>query len=441
MMDYRKINLSPSQLLILIFFVSILIGTGLLMLPFATSEPIHFIDALFTATSAMTVTGLAVVDTGSVYTLFGQVVIVSLIQLGGLGIMSFAVLIYMALGKKIGLKDRILLQQSLNQTSIGGVIYLVRNLFLFSLMIEGIAMLFLALRWVPDLGWGKGLFYSFFHSVSAFNNAGMALWADNLMGFVGDPVVNIVISLLFITGGLGFTVLIEIWREKSYKKMSLHTKLMIVGTFVINIVSMLLVFALEYSNPNTLGGLASLWDKLWASYFQAVTPRTAGFNSLDIASLDESTIFLMLLLMFVGAGSASTGGGIKLTTFLVIVLAVITYLRGKKEVVVGRKSISYEIVFRSLAISSIALAFIFIAVFLLNITEKEPFLPLLFEVISAFGTVGLSMGITAKLTIMGKLIIIFMMFLGKLGPLTLVMSLAKQDNTKIRYPSENILTG
>ncbi|RTR36171.1 Ktr system potassium transporter B [Robertmurraya yapensis] len=440
-MDYRKVNLSPSQLLIVIFFVSILIGTGLLMLPFATTEPIHFIDALFTATSAMTVTGLAVVDTGSVYTVFGQVIIVSLIQLGGLGIMSFAVLIYMALGKKIGLKDRILLQQSLNQTSIGGVIYLVRNLFIFSLAIEGIAMLFLALRWVPNLGWGKGLFYSFFHSISAFNNAGMALWPDNLMGFVGDPIVNIVISLLFITGGLGFTVLIELWREKSFKKMSLHSRLMLVGTFVINIVSMLLIFVLEYSNPNTLGGLASLWDKLWASYFQAVSPRTAGFNTLDIASLDESTIFLMLLLMFVGAGSASTGGGIKLTTFLVIVLAVVTYLRGKKEVVVGRRSISYEIVFRSLAISSIALAFIFVAVFLLNITEKEPFLPLLFEVISAFGTVGLSMGITAKLTVLGKLLIIFMMFLGKLGPLTLVMSLAKQDNTKIRYPSENILTG
>ncbi|MEQ2528364.1 TrkH family potassium uptake protein [Bacillaceae bacterium CLA-AA-H227] len=440
-MDYRKINLSPSQLLILIFFVSILIGTGLLMLPFATTAPISFVDALFTATSAMTVTGLAVVDPGSGFTMFGQFVIVSLIQLGGLGIMSFAVLIYMALGKKIGLKDRILIQQSLNQTSIGGVIYLVRNLFIFSLAIEGIAMLFLALRWVPDLGWGKGLFYSFFHSISAFNNAGMALWSDNLMSFVGDPIVNIVISLLFIIGGLGFTVLIELWKEKKFTKMSLHSRLMIIGTFVINIVAMFLIFVLEYHNPNTLGGLASLWDKLWASYFQAVSPRTAGFNTLDIGQLDESSLFLMLLLMFVGAGSASTGGGIKLTTFLVIVLAVITYLRGKKEVVVGRKSISNEIVFRSLAISSIALAFIFVAVFLLNITEKEPFLPLIFEVISAFGTVGLSMGITAKLTILGKLIIIFIMFLGKLGPLTLVMSLAKQDNTKIRYPSENILTG
>ncbi|WP_428911829.1 TrkH family potassium uptake protein [Niallia sp. Krafla_26] len=440
-MNHRKINLSPSQLLILIFLVSIGIGSMLLKLPIATTEPIRYIDALFTATSAMTVTGLVVVDTGTTFTLFGQLVIVSLIQLGGLGIMSFAVLIFIALGRKISLKERIVIQQSLNQTSIGGVIYLVRHLLIFSLAIEGIAMIFLAFRWVPEMGWGQGLYYSFFHSISAFNNAGFALWSDSLMGYVGDPVINIVISLLFIIGGLGFTVLMDLWSKKKFKKMSLHSKLMIVGTFVINIVSMLVIFAIEVNNPNTLGGLSSVGDKWWAAYFQAVTTRTAGFNSLDIGSLDESTIFLMVLLMFVGAGSASTGGGIKLTTFIVMILAVITYLKGKKEVVAGRKSISNEIVFRSLAISTISLTFIFIAVFLLNITEEASFLPLLFEVVSAFGTVGLSMGITATLTTFGKVMIIFIMFLGKLGPLTLAFSLAKPDKTNIRYPSESILTG
>lgn len=440
-MNLRKINLSPPQLLIFIFVVSILGGSLLLKLPFAVNEPVSFIDAMFTATSAMTVTGLAVVDTGTVYTTFGQLVIVSLIQLGGLGIMSFAVLIFMALGRRIGLKNRIIVQQSLNQTSLGGVIYLVRNLFIFSLAIEGVAMIILAMRWVPDLGWGKGLYYSFFHSISAFNNAGFALWSDNLMGYVGDPIVNIIISMLFIIGGLGFTVLIDLWSKKTFKKMSLHSKLMIIGTFIINIVSMLLIFALEYNNPGTLASLTSLGDKLWGSYFQAVSPRTAGFNSLDIGAMKESTIFLMIVLMFVGAGSTSTGGGIKLTTFVVIFLAVITYLRGKQEIVVGRKSISNDTVFRSLAISTIALIFIFVAVFILNIVEEEPFLPLLFEVVSAFGTAGLSMGITATLTVFGKIIIIFMMVLGKLGPLTLAFSLAKPDKTKIRYPSESILTG
>lgn len=434
-------HFSPSQWLLLIFLISILIGASLLKLPFATTSTISFIDALFTASSAITVTGLAVVDTGTAFTLFGQIVIVALIQLGGLGIMSFAVLIFMALGKKIGLRNRIFIQYSLNQTSLGGVVFLVRNLLIFSLVIEGIAMIILAMRWVPDLGWGKGLYYSFFHAISAFNNAGFALWPDNLMGFVGDPIVNIVLSLLIIIGGLGFTVLIDCWEKKTYKKLALHSKLMIIGTIMINVVAMLLILMLEFHNPHTIGGLSSFGDKMWASYFQAVTTRTAGFNSIDIGSLDDSTILLLLLLMFIGAGSASTGGGIKLTTFLVMILAVLTYLRGKQQLVIGRKSISHDTVFRSLAISGIGLMFIFVAVFLLNIIEKEPFLPLLFEVVSAFGTVGLSMGITATLTSLGKLIIIFMMFLGKIGPLTLAFSLAKPDKAKIQYPSESILTG
>lgn len=440
-MKVRKVKLTPPQWIIIVFFVAIIIGSALLMLPFATNGGIHYIDALFTATSAITVTGLGVVDTGSTYTLFGQTVIAALIQLGGLGIMSFAAFIFIALGKRIGLKNRIVLQQSLNQSSLGGVINLVKYLLLFSLCIEGIAMIFLAIRWVPDLGWGKGMYYSFFHAISAFNNAGFALWSDNLMGFVGDPTVNIVLSTLIIIGGLGFTVLIDIWKKKSYKKLSLHSRLMIMGTIVVNIVAMLLILALEFQNPHTLGGLSSFNDKVWASYFQSVTTRTAGFNSIDIGSLNDSTTLLMIIMMFVGAGSASTAGGIKLTTFIVILMAVLTYVRGRREVVIGRKSINDETVFRSLAISGIAITFIFVAVFLLNIIENKPFLPLFFEVVSAFGTVGLSMGITADLTVFGKVIIISMMFLGKIGPLTLALSLTKPDRSKIRHPNEEVLTG
>lgn len=423
------------------FVVFISLGTLLLKLPIATTSSISWIDALFTATSAMTVTGLIVVDTPEAYTLFGEIVIASLIQLGGLGIMSFAVLIFMMLGKKIGLKERIIVQQALNQTSLGGVIKLIKNLFIFSVSIELIAMMFLSIKWVPEYGWGTGLYYSFFHSISAFNNAGFALWSDGLMKYVGDPIVNIFITALFIVGGIGFTVLSDVWYKKKFKKLSLHSKMMIVGTFVINITAMFTIFALEYNNPNTLGGLTSLGDKIWASYFQAVTPRTAGFNTLDIGSLNESTIFLFLLLMFVGAGSASTGGGIKLTTFMVILFSVITFLRGKEEIVVAKRSISLSFILRSLAISSIGLVFIFIAVFILNISEKAPFLEVLFEVISAFGTVGLSMGLTGSLTIIGKIVIIFIMFLGKVGPLTLAFSLAQPEKAKIKYPNEDILTG
>jgi trk system potassium uptake protein len=439
-MKHKSIHLSPPQLLILIFACFIGLGTVLLKLPFATTERISWLDALFTATSAMTVTGLVVVDTESVFTLFGEIVIVLLIQLGGLGIMSFAVLIYIMLGKKIGMKERLIIQQALNQTSIGGVIRLVINLFIYSIIIELFGMCLLAISWVPEMGWTKGLYYSFFHSISAFNNAGFALWSDNLMRYVGDPVVNIAITFLFILGGIGFTVLTDIWKKKKFKTLSLHSKLMIIGTLVLNVFSMVTIFVLEYANPKTLGPL-SLSEKIWASYFQAVTPRTAGFNTIDIGSLNESTIFLILLLMFIGAGSASTGGGIKLTTFIVIILAVISYLKGKKDIVVGRRSINETLVFRSLAISAIGLFFVFIAVFILNISEKAAFTKVLFEVISAFGTVGLSMGITGSLTIVGKLVIIFIMFVGKLGPLTLAFSLARPEQAKIRYPSEDILTG
>ncbi len=440
-MRKKYINLNPSQLLLLVFMISITIGTFLLKLPLATTESIRWVDALFTATSAMTVTGLVTVDTGSAFTLFGQLVIVSLIQLGGLGIMSFAVLIYIMLGKRIGIKERLLVQQALNQTSIGGVIKLVRNLFFFSLTIELIAMIFIAIRWIPEMGWMKGLYFSFFHSISAFNNAGFSLWSDSLTGYVGDPIINIVISFLFIIGGIGFTVLSDLWYKKQFKTLSLHSKMMIVGTFFINIIAIITLFTLEYSNPNTLGSLNSLGDKLWASYFQGITPRTAGFNTLDIGSLEEASLFFILILMFIGAGSASTGGGIKLTTFLIIIMAVNSFLRRKRDITIARRSINQSIILRSLAISSMAIFFTFLGIFILNITEEQPFITILFEVVSAFGTVGLSMGITGSLTVIGKLAIVNIMFVGKLGPLTLAFSLAQPKEEKIRYPSEDILTG
>ncbi|WP_198165141.1 TrkH family potassium uptake protein [Metabacillus litoralis] len=440
-MNMKKvIKLNPSQLLVLVFIVSIMVGTILLKLPFSTHQSIKWVDALFIATSAMTVTGLATVDPSSTFTTLGQFIIALLIQIGGLGIMSFAVLIFIMLGKKIGIKERLLMQHALNQTSVGGVIKLVKYLFIFSFTIEMIAMVFLAFRWIPQFGFSKGLFYSFFHSISAFNNAGLALWPDNLSQFVGDPLINIVISTLFIIGGIGFTVLVDIWHKRSFRKFSLHTKLMVVGTLVINVIAMLFIFCVEYSNPNTLGEL-SIGKKLWASYFQAVSPRTAGFNTIDIGSLDETTIFIMIILMFIGAGSGSTGGGIKLTTALVIGLATISFLRGKSEVVISRRTINSGYILKALAITMVSIVFVIIATVMMNLTEKAPFIDLMFEVVSAFGTVGLSTGITAELTTIGKQIIIFIMFVGKLGPLTLMFSLAKPSKEKIRYPQEDILTG
>ncbi|UTE73648.1 TrkH family potassium uptake protein [Rossellomorea marisflavi] len=440
-MKYRVIHLSPPQLLVAVFAFFIMVGMALLKLPISTTEPITWLEALFTTTSAMTVTGLAVVDTGSVYTVFGQIVVMCLIQLGGLGIMSFAVLIVMMLGKKIGFKERLLLQQSLNQTSVGGVIMLVRYLFIFSLLVEGIGMTFLATQWVPRYGWSEGLFYSLFHSVSAFNNAGFGLWPDNMMRFVGNPVITFTLSFLFIIGGVGFTVLVDGWKSRTFKKLSLHSKIMILGTLLINVVATIVIFVLEYNNPGTLGPL-SLGDKGLASYFQAVTPRTAGFNTLDYGEMESPTLFFTVLLMFIGAGSASTGGGIKLTTFLMILLAVGAFLRDKKEVKIFRRSIDQSVILKSLAISTLSVLLVVGALFILTISEKgADFLTLLFEVVSAFGTVGLSMNFSPELSTVGKWVIIFVMFAGKMGPLTLAYSLSRPGKEKIRYPKEDVLTG
>jgi trk system potassium uptake protein TrkH len=436
----KMIRFNPSQLLVIIFAVGIASGSALLMLPVSTYEPIRWIDALFIATSAMTVTGLATVDPGSTFTYTGQFIIAMLIQLGGLGIMSFGVLIFILLGKKIGIKERLVMQTALNQTSIGGVINLVKYLFYFSLSIEFIAMIFLSFRWIPEYGWSKGLFYSFFHAISAFNNAGFALWPDNLMRYVGDPLINLVLSSLFIIGGIGFTVLVDVWRKRSFKKFSLHTKLMLVGTLVINVTAMFIIFAIEYSNPATLGDLSS-GSKLLASYFQAVTPRTAGFNTLDMASLEDTTLFLMVILMFIGAGSASTGGGIKLTTAIIILLSTITFLRGREEISIAKRSINSRYIMKALAITVASLLFVLVAVFILTLSENLTFMEILFEVVSAFGTVGLSMSVTPKLSDLGKEVIIFIMFLGKIGPLTLLFTIAKPQKQKIKYPNEDILTG
>ncbi|MCB5239769.1 TrkH family potassium uptake protein [Niallia circulans] len=435
------IALSPPQILIFVFLAFTILGMFLLKMPLSTTGSISWTDALFTATSAMTVTGLVVIDTGSSFTLFGEIVILCLIQIGGLGIMTFAVLIFMSLGRKIGFKERILIQQALSQTSMGGIIRLAKQLFLFSIILETIAAVLLAIRWVPEMGWDKGIYAAIFHSISSFNNAGFSIWSDNLSGYVADPVVNIVISLLFIIGGIGFTVVFDLWKKSEFKKLTLHTKIMVIGTIVINFIAVFLVFSFEYDNPETLGNLS--WSgKIQAAYFQGVVPRTAGFNTVDIGGLNESTLFLMILLMFIGAGSGSTGGGIKVTTFLAMVLSVLSFLRNKDEIVIFNRSIDDRTVVKSLAITIISLSVIFVAIFILDVTEKDArFLAIVFEVVSAFGTSGLSMGLTTTLTTIGKIVVVFVMFVGKIGPLTLAFSLATPNKSKIRYPKEDILTG
>ncbi|MFD3446231.1 TrkH family potassium uptake protein [Microbacteriaceae bacterium 4G12] len=436
----KFIRLSPPQILAFGFFCLILLGGTLLKLPIATTQPISWVDAFFTATSAATVTGLGVVDAGSTFTTFGQVVIMLLIQTGGLGFMTLAILIVMILGKRIGLRQRLLIGEALNQTNIGGLIKLVKRVLIFSLCIEGMGMLFLSLRWIPELGFGKGLYYSLFHAIAAYNNAGFALWPDNLTRYIGDPIINIGICSLIVTGGLGFTVLIDIWYSRKFSKLALHSKIMIIGTFALITIAILAIFLLEHNNPKTLGALSGS-EQFWASFFQGITPRTAGFNTLDYGSMREPTILVTMVLMFIGAGSVSTGGGIKLTTFTILIMALFMFFKKKEELVLFGRTIKTSTITRALAIALASQILIFTAVFLLMMTEKFSFIELLFETISAFGTVGLTMGITAKLSAIGKCIIMFVMFCGLVGPLTLVFSLARPDKQRIRYPSEDVFTG
>lgn len=431
---------SPPQILAMSFFVIISLGTLLLKLPISQVTPVTWSDAAFTATSAVTVTGLIVVDTGSVYTLFGQTIIMLLIQIGGLGFLTFAVMSVLLIGKKIRLKERLLIQEALNQNSMGGIVRLIKFLFFFAISVELAATLILAIKWVPEYGLGFGLFTSLFHSISAFNNAGFSLWSDNLSHYIGDPVVNIVITFLFIAGGLGFTVIYELIQRKKFRQLSLHAKIMITGTLALNIFAILSFFVLEVSNPNSLGQLP-LGEQLWGSFFQGLTPRTAGFNTLDYSEMNPSTILLTIFLMFIGAGSASTASGIKVTTFIIIFLAVLAYLKGQSEVLVFHYRISNAIIIRSLSIIVISLFFIFVSIFALTVSESLPTMAIVFEAFSAYGTVGLSLGITDQITSIGRVIIMLLMFIGRVGPLTIAFSIARSTPPRISYPNGDIFTG
>ncbi|MDF2902861.1 MAG: Trk-type transport system, rane component [Bacillus sp. (in: firmicutes)] len=436
---YKPISLNPPQMLAIIFFTLVFAGGLLLKLPMATEKGVTWVDAFFTAASAATVTGLATIDPGSTFTLFGEIVILFLMQLGGLGIMTFTVLVMIMLGKRIGIRQRLIMQEALNQPSVGGVVRLVRKILIFTFTVQIISVIILSLRWIPDLGIGKGIYYAIFHTIAAFNNAGFSLWPDNLSRYVHDPTVNIMITSLIIVGGLGFTVIFDLVTVKNFKKISLHSKVMLLSTLVVNLLAFLFILLAEFHNPNTLGKL-DFPSKLWASYFQAITTRTAGFNTIDIGSLEPGTALFMMFLMFVGAGSTSTGGGIKLTTFVIISAAVITFLKGKQETNILHRRIRDEAIIRSLAITTVSILFIFLVTIVLAISEKGTFLQILFEVISAFGTVGLSMNFTSSLSILGKIIVILIMFFGKLGPLTLVYSFTKREKSKLSYPTGELYT-
>jgi trk system potassium uptake protein TrkH len=436
-----QVRLNPPLLLMVLYAALVLIGSALLMLPGATTAPITWSDALFTATSSVTVTGLVVIDTGSALTPFGQTVVLVLIQLGGLGLMTFAVFILSALGQEVGIAHQLVLRADLDRTSIGDLIALVRTIILLVFVCELIGAAVLAAVFVPHFGWRHGIWSAVFHAVSAFNNAGFSLYTDSLTAWKDDPIINLAVPAMFITGGLGYAVLAELIARKPWRRFSLHSKLMLTGTAFLIVLSVIVFALLEWTNPRTLGAEQSLTAKLWISWFQGVTTRTAGFNTTDIAGLHESTAFLFILLMFIGGGSTSTAGGIKVTTAIVLILATIAFFRRSQSLVAFSRRIEVEEVLKVMALATIGALFIAIGTFALIARQDGVFLDSLFEVVSAFGTVGLSRGATGDLDSLQRAVIMVIMFFGRVGPLTLGFLLATRTPPRIRYPKGEIYLG
>ncbi|WP_438494622.1 TrkH family potassium uptake protein [Paenibacillus sp. IHBB 3054] len=443
--EFRFLKFSPPQILVLGFAGVILIGTLLLMLPIssASGHSLRFIDALFTATSATCVTGLVVVDTGTYFSVFGQITILVLIQIGGLGFMTMATLFALLLKRKISLRDRLILQEAMNQSSMEGIVRLIRKVLLYSLIIEASCAALLALRWAVDMPFGRALYYGIFHAVSMFNNAGFDIFGGyrSLTGYVNDPTVNIVVMFLIVSGGIGFIVMSDLMDYRKSRRLLLHTKVVLSMTAALILIGTVVIFVFEFTNSRTLGPL-NLGGKLWASFFQSVTPRTAGANTVDIAGLRQASQFFIVILMFIGASPGSTGGGIKTTTFTLMIGAVVSMLRGRDDIVLFRYRLAQERVFKALTITLLALLLIVSVSMVLSTTEGRPFLMILFETTSAFATVGLSMGLTPELTEVGKILICLTMFAGRLGLLTLAYALGpKQGKALYKYPEGKMIIG
>ena len=448
LMDLSQWRLTPYQVLALGFAGLILVGALLLMLPVASrsGQGTPFIDALFTATSAVCVTGLVVVDTGTHYSSFGHTVIIFLIQAGGLGIMAMSTLFALLIGKKIRLKERLLMQEALNQLSVSGVVRLTIYIIRVTLLIEFIGGTILALRWYPELG-PTGIYYGYWHAISAFCNAGFDLFGavhgpfSGITAYVDDIVVNLTIAGLIILGGIGFAVMHDVWETSSFLRLSLHSKIVLITTAVLIFTGAGLIYLFEHANPDTLKPL-SLQGKLLASFFQSVTPRTAGYNTLDMSKLYDGTLFLLIILMFVGASPASTGGGIKTSTTAVLMLAIWALIRGRSDAECFGRRIPKDIIYKAFSVMFIAFMLVVIVTMALTITEHFSFISILFEVTSAFGTVGLTTGITPTLSSSGKVWLILTMFAGRVGPVTLALAIAMRSRkAQIQYPDGKIIIG
>jgi len=424
-----------------------LAGTFLLLLPFSVkSGNISLVDALFTATSAVCVTGLVVQDTATYFTPFGQAVILILFQLGGLGIMTFSTLILLVAGRRISIKDRIIIQQGFHHGAPKDFKSLIKNIFFYALTLEVAGTLSLFLRWQKDFPWQKALFHSAFHSISAFCNAGFSLFSRSFLSYRSDTWINITLFFLIILGGVGFLVLQEMKKvffgalRRRKAKISLHTKLVLTLTSFLIVFSFVLFLAIEWNNSLKM---FTLKEKVFSSIFQVVTPRTAGFNTMDLNSLSFSAVLLLIMLMFIGASSGSTGGGVKTSTIGVILGFLKSKITARDSVNLFRRTLPLESVMKAFTVITLAICVIFFSSFILLLTQPVASMKeALFEVFSAFSTVGLSLGITPKLSSLGKIVIILTMYIGRIGPLTFLYAFSRQKAFgRFEYAEETVMIG
>lgn len=442
---YRWLTGNPPVTLMLSFLLVIIFGTILLMLPVSSKlkTVTPFMDALFTATSATCVTGLVVVDTGTHFSFFGQMVILMLIQIGGLGIMTISTVFAIILGQRINLKLENIMYQVVGGSYAVNVFQLLKSIVLVTLVIESVGTLLLFARFAQDFQPMEALFLSLFHAVSAFCNAGFSPLGNNLVSYVDSLAVNLVITALIIAGGLGFSVIIDLQhhalKKDRARKLNLHTKIVLVTTAFLLVLGFTVFYLAEYNGA--MRGF-SIHRRILSSWFQSVTLRTAGFNTIDLSQIGKASVLISIVLMFIGASPGSTGGGIKTTSFAVLTLSVISLLKGKRHISVFKRRI-HEYNFReATGLIMLSITIILVVLFFLMLVEPHAFDKLLFEAVSAFGTVGLTLGITPQLTVIGKLLITILMYVGRIGPLTMIYAFstrAKQIN--INYAEEKIPIG
>ena len=442
----KHIKLTAVQVLALGFASVILIGALLLKLPISSVDRVTtpFIDCLFTSTSAVCVTGLVVKDTGTYWSYFGKTVILILIQIGGLGFMSFATLFALILGKKITLRERLVMQEAMNTFNLQGLVKLAKYILIFTFSVELIGALLLATQFIPELGFLKGVYFSIFHSVSAFCNAGFDLVGEfrSLLPYAENTVIVLSLSGLIVVGGLGFSVWADIYNFKGMRKLSLHSKVTIAISLFLIVTGTVLMFLFEFRNPLTIQPMG-IKGKLISSLFASITPRTAGFNTIPTGDMTAPGRFLTMMLMFIGGSPGSTAGGIKTATFAIVLFTVISNIRGREDTEIFKKRIPRDLVMRSFTIFFLGLAVVIIVTILLSLTELGTSFEFVFyEAISAFGTVGLSLGLTPELSFLGKIIVSLTMYSGRVGTMTLALALAKNKTPcLVRYPEDKILVG